>query len=123
MDYLPLKHAHAGFAYLSALLFLVRFGLLYVSPGLLKNTAVKVLPHLIDTALLIAAIALLVMGPFGITDLWVIGKIVGLLVLIGAGVVAIKRRNPLMALVTLAMYGYLIGVAKTKSIASWLLLV
>jgi uncharacterized membrane protein SirB2 len=121
MDYSAIKHAHAGLAYLSALLFLVRFGLAYAQSGVMKNKLVKILPHVIDTILLVFAIWLCVLiGQYPIVDGWLTAKVIGLVVLVGAGVVAIRRRHIPAAAITLLMYGYLIGVAKSHNILSWL---
>lgn len=120
MDYLTIKHAHAGLAYLSALLFLIRFGLMYAGSGLMKIKLIKILPHVIDTVLVLLAIWLCILiQQYPITDHWLTAKVVALVVLVGAGVVAIKRRSIPAAIVTLALYGYMIGVAKTHSVLSW----
>ncbi|MDO6806262.1 SirB2 family protein, partial [Wenyingzhuangia sp. 1_MG-2023] len=80
-----------------------------------------ILPHVIDTILLVFAIWLCVLiGQYPIVDGWLTGKVIGLVVLIGAGVVAIRQRNIPAAVLTLAMYGYLIGVAKSHNLLSWL---
>lgn len=123
MDYLALKHAHAGLAYLSALLFVVRFALVWFRSALMTNKAVKIVPHVIDTLLLVMAVMLCIsIGQYPLLDGWLTAKLLGLLALIGAGVVAIKKRQPVLAVVTLALYAYMIGVAKTHSVLSWLAL-
>ncbi|MCY0964214.1 SirB2 family protein [Parathalassolituus penaei] len=121
MDYLALKHAHAGFAYLSALLFVVRFALVWLRSSFAGNKLVKILPHVVDTLLLVMAIMLCVsIGQYPLLNGWLTAKLLALVLLIGAGVVAIKKRQPVLALVTLALYVYMIGVAKTHSVLSWL---
>jgi uncharacterized membrane protein SirB2 len=120
MDYLALKHAHAGMAYLSALLFLVRFGLAYAGSGLMRNKLLKVMPHVIDTLLLVLAIILCIqLGQYPLTDGWLTTKLLGLVLLIGTGVVAIRKRNLLFAVLTLLLYVFIIGVAKTHNSLSW----
>ncbi|MGB1092414.1 MAG: SirB2 family protein [Oceanobacter sp.] len=123
MDYMTVKHAHAGLAYLSALLFLIRFGLVYAESGLMKIKLIKILPHVIDTALVLLAIWLcFLIQQYPVSDHWLTAKVVALVVLVGSGVVAIKRRSIPAAILTLALYGYMIGVAKTHSILSWVAL-
>ena len=86
---------------------------------LLKRKLVRVLPHIIDTALLASAVAMVVMlGASALAVPWLIAKIVGLLVHIGLGTVALKRgrskgvRNAfVLALLTFA---YIVSVALSK---------
>ncbi|MBM95029.1 MAG: regulator SirB [Oceanospirillaceae bacterium] len=124
MDYSTLKHAHAGLAYLSALLFFVRFVLLYAGAGLMKSKVIKIIPHVIDTFLLAFAIWLCVLiSQYPLTDHWLTVKVLALVLLVGTGTVAIKRKKVWAAVVTLGLYGYAIGVAKTHDPMSWLALV
>lgn len=124
MDYSTLKHAHAGLAYLSALLFFVRFVLLYAGAGFMKSKVIKIIPHVIDTFLLAFAIWLCVLiSQYPLTDHWLTVKVLALVLLVGTGTVAIKRKKVWAAVVTLGLYGYAIGVAKTHDPMSWLALV
>ncbi|MFK4750872.1 MULTISPECIES: SirB2 family protein [Oceanospirillaceae] len=121
MDYSAVKHAHAGLAYLSALLFLIRFGLVYAGAGMASSKLVKILPHVIDTILLVFAVWLCVLiGQYPLVDGWLTAKVVALVVLIGAGVIAVRQRSIPAAVVTLLMYVYMVGVAKSHHILSWL---
>lgn len=124
MDYLTLKHAHAGLAYLSALLFLVRFVLLYLDMGFIRHKVFRIVPHIIDTFLLGFAIWLCVLiAQYPLVDHWLTAKVVALVALVGTGVIAIKRQKVWAAAVTLGLYGYAIGVAKTHNPMSWLAVV
>ena len=58
MDYLSLKHVHMGCAAASGALFLLRGAWMLRASPALQQRWVKILPHLIDTALLASAIAL-----------------------------------------------------------------
>jgi len=123
MDYSAVKHAHAGLAYLSALLFLVRFVLLYGGAGLMRNKLMKIIPHVIDTFLLGFAVWLCVMiSQYPVTDHWLTAKVVALVALVVTGTIAIKRKKVWAAAVTLGLYGYAIGVAKSHDPMSWLAL-
>lgn len=64
--------------------------------GLLKCKWVRILPHVIDTLLLGAAIAMLVMIDTDPTQPWLISKIVLLLVYIGLGVATLRGPNILI---------------------------
>lgn len=123
MDYLALKHAHAGLAYLSALLFVIRFALVWFQAAIGNHKVLRIVPHVIDTLLLVMAVILCVsIGQYPFLNGWLTAKLIALVVLIGAGVVAVRRRQPLLAVLTVALYAYMIGVAKTHSVLSWLAL-
>ena len=122
MDYNVLKASHAGLAYLSVMLFAARAALSYVRPTLLQHKALRITPHVIDTCLLAAAIALAVMaGLSPHNQPWLAAKIIALFAYIGLGYIGLKKLygSPLRALVlaaALAMPLYMIAVAKTKMV-------
>lgn len=119
MDYSVLKHAHAGLAYLTVLFFVVRFALFALSPKLRSYKVFKVLPHIIDTLLLIFALIMVFSVQFTLDHAWLTAKVLGLAAYIVFGVFAI-RKGKLWALVgALASYGYVLGVAKYKTVLSW----
>jgi len=119
-DYLMLKHAHAGFAYLTVLSFAARGLMMAAKPAWLVAKPVRIAPHLIDTLLLACAIALLVVGQLNPLHIpWLQAKIVALLVYIGLGTVALKRgKTPAVRwgafFAALATVLYIVAVAKTK---------
>ncbi|RKQ59936.1 putative membrane protein SirB2 [Vogesella indigofera] len=120
MDYLVLKHAHAGLAYLSVTLFAVRAALSYARPALLQGKALRIAPHLIDTLLLAAGVTLAVLAGFSPHNQpWLAAKLVALLAYIALGSIGLKKLHgsPWRAVVlalALAMPLYMIAVAKTK---------
>ncbi|MGM8060665.1 SirB2 family protein [Vogesella indigofera] len=120
MDYLVLKHAHAGLAYLSVTLFAARAALSYVRPALLQGKALRIAPHLIDTLLLAAGVTLAVLAGFSPHQQpWLAAKLVALLAYIALGSIGLKKLHgsPWRAVVlalALAMPLYMIAVAKTK---------
>lgn len=120
MDYLVLKHAHAGLAYLSVTLFAARAALSYVKPALLQGKALRIAPHVIDTLLLAAGVTLAVWAGFSPHQQpWLAAKLLALLAYIALGSLALKKLHgsPWRALVlamALAMPLYMIAVAKTK---------
>lgn len=119
--YLAIKHFHIACVILSATGFFLR-GLLMLrnSPWLGKRW-VKTVPHVVDTGLLGAAIALTVLtGQYPFVDAWVTAKIFGLIAYIILGSVALKtgrtRQVRLAAWVAaLATFGFVVSVALTKS--------
>ena len=58
MDYLTLKQIHAGSVVASYTLFFVRGIWMMRAPAMLERRWVKTVPHVIDTVLLVSAIAL-----------------------------------------------------------------
>ena len=121
MDYSALKHSHIGIAYLSILLFIIRFALFKFKPAFKNNKVLKILPHIIDTFLLIFAIWLCVMiGQYPLTDHWLTAKVIGLVGYIGFGTIAIKQGKAWAFVAALVSFAYIFGAAKTHSALSFL---
>ena len=129
MSYMALKHAHMMFALISIVLFMLRAWLAVPSPARIKSKVLKVLPHIIDTLLLILGVWLAVMmkyNPMGNSP-WLAAKIIGVVLYIIVGTIAIKRgktaRQRLIAtLAAIVIFAYIYGAAMTKSPLSWLYL-
>ena len=88
-----LKHLHMAMAGLSILGFLLRGYWAWANPVLLRRKPVKIVPHVVDTLLLLSAIGMLVLygwNPFAFG--WLTAKIVLLVVYIVLGTIAIKGR-------------------------------
>ncbi|NYT78254.1 SirB2 family protein [Alcaligenaceae bacterium] len=122
MNYLLIKHVHVTAVTLSILLFALRSYWSVIDSDKLRNKAVRILPHVIDTILLVAGVTLAaVIGP---EQPWILAKIVGLLLYIGVGTVAIKRgKTPksraIAAIIAIAIFAYIIGIALSHSPLSW----
>lgn len=122
MEYSLLKFIHTGTVYLTFGLFLIRGIWMLLDSPRLQERWVKVIPHLNDTLLLTAAIALVVVGDLGLIDNpWLIAKIAGLLAYIALGTMALKRgRTKLQRtgyfIAALGVFGYIISVAVTKQV-------
>jgi len=86
-----------------------------------SSRAAKTLPHLVDTVLLLSALTLawmLRLTPGNAP--WVLAKIVGLVVYVGLGVVALRPGRPLAVraaawLAALATVGWIVSVAVAKN--------
>jgi uncharacterized membrane protein SirB2 len=122
MDYTLLRSVHIGTVHISLALFLLRgFWMLRESPRL-SALWVRIVPHLNDTILLAAAIAMLVVGGLNpLAQPWLMAKILGLVAYIGLGVVALKRGRTkavrVKALVAaLGVFAYIVAVAVTKQV-------
>ncbi len=120
-SYLLLKHFHMGFAVLSVAGFALRGVWMLSGSAMLQAKLVKILPHVVDTLLLLTAVLMLVrLGLSPGEAPWVMAKLIGLLVYIGLGLVALRlgRTRPvrLAAFVgALVTAGYLFSVAYSKN--------
>jgi uncharacterized membrane protein SirB2 len=120
MDYSAIKHAHIGIAYLSILLFIIRFALFKFKPAFKSNKLLKILPHIIDTFLLIFAIWLCtIISQYPLTDHWLTAKVIGLVGYIAFGIVAIKQGKIWAFVASLVCFAYIFGAAKTHSALSF----
>jgi uncharacterized membrane protein SirB2 len=123
MDYLTLKNLHASSALVSLALFMTRGLWMMATPERLQQRWVKVAPHVVDTVLLASAIVLVwELGGLDTirTQSWLAAKIVGLLVYIVLGSIALKRgRTRRIRVVAffaaIAVFGYIVSVAIAKS--------
>ena len=117
-----LKALHVITAVLSIAGFIVRGIWMMQSSPRLQQRWVKIAPHVNDTILLVSAIILVVLtaqypGPVA----WINAKIIGLLVYIVLGTIALKRGRTLQTRViawglALVVFAYIAGVAFTRNI-------
>jgi len=128
LAYDELKAAHVASAAASLALFVLRGAWMIGAPHRLKRRWVRVVPHVIDTVLLVSAIALAVMiGNYPGTHGWLTAKVAGLFAYIVLGSIALKlgrTRGVRIAAfaAALAMFAYIVSVAITKSPAGfWVL--
>lgn len=124
--YFAVKHLHVTCVVLSAMGFLLRgFWMMTGSPRL-KSLPARVLPHIIDSTLLLSAIALAVMiRQYPFEAGWVTSKVFGLIAYILLGTVALKRGKTqgirLGAFAAaLLVYAWIVSVALTKNVAGYL---
>jgi uncharacterized membrane protein SirB2 len=122
MDYTFLRTLHIATVHLTLILFLLRGFWMLTDSGLLNARWARIVPHINDTLLLTAAIAMLVVaGMNPIDEPWLLAKIIGLLVYIGLGTVALKRGKTKSAriwalIAALGVFAYIIAVAITKQV-------
>lgn len=115
------KLIHVGCVVLSGTGFIVRFLLLLRESGLLRTRIMRVVPHVVDTCLLAAAIAMLIIlrvDPLQVE--WLSAKVFGLAAYIATGMIAMRiaRPGPVRLIAfggALACFGYVIAVALTKN--------
>jgi uncharacterized membrane protein SirB2 len=119
------KHLHMTCVGLSVLLFTARGLGMLVDAQWIRNKLMRVLPHIIDTALLLSAIALvIILQAYPFQSGWVNAKIIGLIVYIGLGVVALKKGKTKKVRATafilgLITVGYIASVAVTHNPMPW----
>lgn len=124
-SYLALRHLHIGAVTLSGGLFLLRGMWMLLDSPQLQARWVRVLPHVIDTVLLLSAIALtLIIQQYPLTHGWLTAKVLALLAYIGLGSVALKRggsrRTHIAAfMAAVGCFAYIVGVALHHDPASW----
>ena len=127
MAYATLKLIHVSAVVISFCGFAAR-GLGVLSHAAwVRHPLTRTLPHLIDTVLLLSAAGMLWvirLSPWGLP--WLRAKIVGLIIYIALGVIALRpasvgraERSQTLQLVAwiaaLAVFGYVVSVALTKS--------
>lgn len=91
MSYMAIKHLHLTAVALSVILFIVRFLWAQKDATVLAKKWSKILPHVVNTVLLVSAIWMLVVlegTPFG--HGWLAVKLLGLILYIVLGLMAMK---------------------------------
>jgi uncharacterized membrane protein SirB2 len=111
---------HALFALLSGVSFFVR-GIGHLrAQSWVKQKLVRILPHIIDTGLLVTAILLLVSLELSPLTDWVLAKIVALILYVFFGVMAFRiaktpQKKAFYWIVALGVFMYMMAVAKTHN--------
>lgn len=120
--YTVLKAVHVGAVALSLAGFVTRFALVLGESPLARTRFARIAPHVVDTVLLASAIALAwTIGAVPVRDDWLTAKIVGLLVYIVLGSLALRRARtrPVRALcgiLAIAVFAFIVYVARTKHV-------
>lgn len=121
MDYATLKLVHQSAVVLSIGGFFARGVLSLRASPLARARVARTLPHVVDSVLLLSALALAVMAGFGPGNSpWITAKLAGLVLYIGLGMVALKPGRPLPVraaawVAALATVGWIVSVAISKS--------
>ena len=119
--YSLVKIIHISCVIISLSGFAIRGILKLSGSGILQNKLVRVLPHIVDTVLLISAITLVVMsGMYPWLVSWVGVKLVALVAYILAGSIFMRARQNSTEqygwfAISLLLAGYIVVVALTKS--------
>jgi uncharacterized membrane protein SirB2 len=119
--YLIIRELHVLCALLSIASFIVRGVLKFRGSPLLQQKWLRISPHIVDTVLLLSAVALVVMrGEYPFVSAWLTAKTLGVFVYIGLGVVALRAgKTPAIRatafVLAIATFAYIAMVAVTKS--------
>lgn len=120
-----LHWTHAGLAVLSGSGFLVRGTWRLLGSPLADLRAVRVLPHVVDSLLLLLGVTLAVWSQRSPFDHpWLLAKLLALLAYICLGLVALRfARTVIVRAVAfsgaLACFGYMLAVAVTRQVEPW----
>lgn len=119
--YLAVKYVHVTTVILSLTGFFLRGVWMMRDSPLLHARWVRVLPHINDTLLLIAALSLATMsGSYPFVAAWITAKVFGVLAYIILGALALRdastRRMRITCwLVSMAVFGWIVSVALTRN--------
>lgn len=94
MSFIALKHLHVTFVAISVVLFMLRFFWRSIGAKIAQQKWVKIVPHIIDTALLLTIVGMLIhwrMWPW--ETAWLLNKVIGLVGYILFGLVAMKATH------------------------------
>lgn len=115
-----LKLLHITTAVISGLGFLLRGIALWLGASILQKPWIKILPHIIDTLLLVSAIGLVFqLQQYPLQQTWLTAKVVALILYIILGTIALKRgKTPTQRAVAFALalvcFSYILAVANSR---------
>ena len=116
-----IKTIHVLSATISIIGFIIRGILMMRDSPLLQTGWMRIIPHIVDTVLLLSAVWLAVQFGFSPANSpWLTTKIIALLIYIGLGFVALrlgktKQIRIVAWLIALLAFAYIVAVAFTKS--------
>lgn len=115
-----LKHVHLLFIALSFIMFFLRGIWMLTGSGMLQKKIVKIIPHILNTFLLLSGIAIAVyLGASPGANPWLLAKLIGIVVYIGLGVAAFKASKPsiqrVLWLLALLVFIDIAAIAVSKS--------
>ena len=126
MPYSFIRNLHTIAAVVTITGFILRGYWMMSDSGKLQHRITRIAPHVVDTVFLLSGVAMIAMLSLNpLSQRWLLAKFVGLIVYILLGTVAIRRgstmRIRMVAFVAaLSVFAYIVGVAMSKSPASWL---
>jgi len=116
-----IKVIHVTTVFISIGFFIVRFYWMVAGSTLLTTKPVKILPHVNDTILLLSAIVLAIStAQYPFSDQWLTVKVIGLLIYIVLGSIALKRgrtksKRIVAGFSAIILFAFIVSVAVTRS--------
>ena len=126
MTYLLIKMLHTLTAALTICGFVLRGYWMMNGSALLQHKATRIAPHIVDTLFMLSGIALAyVLYASAPVQPWLVPKLAGLAVYVVLGTVALKRGKTRAIRIAafwgaIVTFAYIVGVAVSKSAASWM---
>jgi len=121
-NYYPhLRNLHIACAVASILLFVLRHVLMLRGIDWRKSIALRVMPHAVDSVLLVSAVLLtIIIGQYPVVDSWLTVKVIALVAYVFLGIQALKRERSQAArraafLAAVAVFAFIVTVARTHS--------
>ena len=120
--YYMLKLTHVACVVISGSLFIYRYARLSMRPNQPLAKALKVLPHINDTVLLVSAIGMLsLIGLNPFTTPWLMAKILALLVYITLGAICMRslpgsKRQTVSFVGAISVFAYILLVGLSKQV-------
>jgi uncharacterized membrane protein SirB2 len=119
--YLQLRNLHIACAFISIVLFVLRHVLSLRNIDWRKSRALRIMPHVVDSLLLVSAILLTtIIGQYPIVNGWLTVKVIALVAYVAIGIQALKanrsqasRRVAFLAAVI--VFAFILTVARTHS--------
>jgi len=121
VDYLAVRLVHQGAVAVSLAGFFIRGIASFSGARWVTGSMAKTLPHIVDSVLLLSALALAwMLRATPMNSPWLLAKIVGLVVYVGLGSLALRRGRSLAVrasawVAALATAAWIVSVAVTKS--------
>lgn len=122
MEYALVKIIHVACAFISITGFIARGILAIQQSTLLSKRWIKIVPHIIDTLLLISAVLLVIqLGVSPLTNAWLMMKIVLLILYIFLGLLTLRlaktRQTRIIAFTAaILVFMYIVAIAESKSL-------
>ena len=126
MTYSFIRNLHTIAAVVTITGFILRGYWMMSDSGKLQHRITRIAPHVVDTVFLLSGVAMIAMLSLNpLSQRWLLAKFVGLIVYILLGPVAIRRGSTMQIrtvafVAALSVFAYIVGVAMSKSPASWL---
>lgn len=115
-----LKSLHVMLAYATVIGFVVRAVWSLTDNDMLKARWVKIVPHAIDTLLLVLGVVMALNMSLSPVSGWLGAKLLGLLAYVGFGVLTLRSANQTVKIAglvgALLSVGYIFSVAFTRSV-------